>query len=265
MQTSDGFFYQQGRYNKKAQNSSTDELRTLPDKTLQDKTLQDKTAPPLRFYLDTADADMHRQWLSTGLFYGVTCNPLLLERANVPCTTNRLAKLAEQACELGAQEVHLQAWGDTSAKLIEVGQALAKASDRIIVKLPATQIGTTAARVLIQKGIPITLTAVYATHQVLIAAAIGASYAAPYLGRISDSGKDGLAEVANMQRTLRSINSPARLLTASIRQIEDIAVLAAQGVDTFTFSDKIAQSFFNQADTEQAALDFEQAALRMMP
>ena len=236
----------------------------MPAKTLPAKTLPAKAAPPLRFYLDTADTETHRQWLPTGLFYGVTCNPLLLERANVPCTTNRLAKLANQACELGAQEVHLQAWGDTSAKLVEVGQVLSEVGDRIIVKLPATQIGATAARVLIQQGVPITLTAVYAVHQVLIAAALGASYAAPYLGRISDSGKDGLAEVANMQKILHSINSPTRLLTASIRQIEDIAVLAAQGVDTFTFSEKIAQSFFNQADTEQATLDFEQAALRMM-
>lgn len=181
----------------------------------------------------------------------------------MPCTTSRLIQLADAACELGCQEVHLQAWGNSSVDLIEIGQVLSKANEHIVVKLPATQTGATAARVLIQEGVPITLTAVYAVHQVLIAAALGASYAAPYLGRISDAGRDGFAEVANMQATLRSIASPTRVLTASIRQLADISNLAAQGVDTFTFSEAIAQSFFNHPDTERATLDFEQAALRM--
>lgn len=226
--------------------------------------MQNKANPSLRFYLDTADIKLHRQWLPTGLFYGVTCNPLLLEKANVSCTTDRLIELASQACELGCQEVHLQSWGRSSKELVKTGRVLGRASDRIVVKLPATQIGTTAARVLIREGTPVTLTAVYAAHQVLIAAALGASYAAPYLGRISDSGKDGLQAVANMQKILHSIGSTTRLLTASIRQMSDIPVLAAQGVDTFTFSEAIAQSFFNHPDTERATANFERAALKMM-
>ena len=218
---------------------------------------------PLRLYLDSADATAHKKWLPTGLFYGITCNPLLLERANVACNPERLLKLADQACALGCQEVHLQSWGDSSEALIGIGRSLGKANNRIVVKLPATQIGATAARILIQEGIPVTLTVVYAVHQVMMAAALGASYAAPYLGRIGDAGKDGRAEVATMQKVLHSIHSPTRLLTASIRQIEDITVLAARGVDTFTFSEAIAQSFFNHPDTEKATADFERAALKM--
>lgn len=151
---------------------------------------QSDNPAPLRFYLDTADATAHRKWLTTGLFYGVTCNPLLLEQANVACTTDRLIALADQACTLGCQEVHLQSWGSSPEDLVKIGRTLGQGNARIVVKLPATQIGATAARILIKEGIPVTLTAVYAVHQVLIAAALGASYAAPYLGRIGDSGKD---------------------------------------------------------------------------
>lgn len=219
---------------------------------------------PLRLYLDTADTAAHKRWLSTGLFYGVTCNPLLLEKANVACTVDRLIALADRACALGCQEVHLQSWGSSPEDLIKIGRALGQANALVVVKLPATQVGATAARILVQEGIPVTLTAVYAVHQVLIAAALGASYAAPYLGRIGDSGKDGRTEVANMQAALNGVGSSTRLLTASIRQIEDISILATKGVDTFTFSEAIAQSFFNQPDTEKAVADFEQAALRMI-
>lgn len=214
----------------------------------------------LSLYLDTADVTQWQTWLPTGLFYGVTCNPILLERADVSCDLKTLEALAQKALKLGAQEVHLQAWGDSAAKLQKVGQALGSIDQRIVVKLPATQMGTTAAKALIQAGMPVTLTAVYAVHQVLIAAAIGASYAAPYLGRINDLGRDGRADLILMQQVLDGVGSQTRLLTASVREIEDIAVLAAHGVDTFTFSEAIAQAFFDSPATLKATADFEQAA-----
>ncbi len=218
--------------------------------------------PHLRLFLDTADIASWQRWLPTGLFYGVTCNPLLLEKAGVECDLKTLKKLARQALEFGVQEVHLQAWGDAADSLEQTGRSLSRIDQRIVVKLPATQAGTTAAKALIRSRIPVTLTAVYAVHQVLIAAAIGASYAAPYLGRINDLGRDGRAELAAMQQALKGVKSETRLLSASIREIEDISALAAQGVDTFTLSEAIAQAFFDVPSTLKATADFEQAARR---
>lgn len=219
---------------------------------------------PLRLYLDTAEVAQWQTWLPTGLFYGVTCNPLLLERATVACTIDTLRDLTEQAERLGAREVHLQAWGDSAAALTHIGRLLGKLSPQVVVKLPATQHGVTAASALIQQhSIPVTLTAIYAVHQVLIAAAIGANYAAPYLGRINDSGRDGLAELTAMQQALDGVGSSTRLLSASIRNVSDISTLAIQGVDTFTFSTAIAQSLFNVSETIAATADFERAAQKM--
>ncbi len=215
----------------------------------------------LFLYLDTAEVTQWQKWLPTGLFYGVTCNPILLERAGISCELATLETLAHEAFKLGAQEVHLQSWGSSAADLHKIGQDLGKLDRRIVVKLPATEMGTTAATALIREGIPVTLTAIYAVHQVLIAAAIGASYAAPYLGRINDLGRDGRLDLAMMQQALKGVGSSTRLLSASIRSIEDISILAAQGVDTFTFSEAIAQAFFNVPATIRATEDFERAAL----
>ena len=181
------------------------------------------TKPHLRLYLDTADVKQWQTWLPTGLFYGVTCNPILLQQADIVCQISSIKALTQQALQLGAQEVHMQAWGSSTAALYEVGQALGSIDPKVIVKIPATQIGTAAASKLIQNGIPITITAVYAVHQVLIAAAIGARYAAPYLGRINDLGRTGRTELAMMQEALNGVNSTTRLLTASIREVEDIS------------------------------------------
>ena len=217
----------------------------------------------IRLFLDTADATHWKNWLSTGLFYGVTTNPLLLERAQVTCAVEQLKELAREAFILGAKEVQLQTWGTSVDALVKTGKLLAEIDEHIVVKVPITQVGTEAASQLITQGIRVTLTGVYAVHQVLIAAALGADYAAPYLGRINDLGRNGRDDLVAMQRAIKGVGSPTRILVASIRSVEDIAFLATQGLDTFTFSDAIAQAFFDVTATNQAATDFEQAARRM--
>lgn len=214
----------------------------------------------LRLFLDSADIRQWDNWLSSGLFYGITTNPLLLQKAHVPCRLPDLEILAGQALAQGIQEVQLQTWGATKAEQIETGLALAAIDSRIVVKVPVTRLGTEVAANLLSSGIRVTLTGVYALHQVLTAVALGADYAAPYLGRINDLGRNGRQEVADMQRAVNGVRGSCRVLTASIRSIDDITALAMQGVDTFTFSPAIAGEWFQVPATERAAADFEAAA-----
>lgn len=214
----------------------------------------------LRLFLDTADRTQWQIWLATGIFYGVTTNPLLLERSQILCTLEHLQELAHRAFELGAQEVQLQTWGTTIADLVETAQRLAAIDPRVVVKVPITQLGVTAAAQMIAAGIPTTLTGVYAIPQILIAAALNADYAAPYLGRISDSGRNGRDDVIAMQQAIVGVKSSTRVLVASIRHVDDLAILATQGVDTFTIAPAIAAALFHVAATNQAAIEFERAA-----
>jgi transaldolase len=221
------------------------------------------TVSRLRLYLDTADAIAWEQWHSTGIFYGVTTNPLLLERSHIPCTLAALTRLTEIALGLGMQEIQLQTWGDSPEAMVERGLSLAAIHPAVVVKVPITRAGTEAAAQLAAAGVRVTLTAVYEVYQMLIAAALGAAYTAPYLGRITDLGRDGLAELAQMQRVLQGVGSPTRILVASIRSVEDLAYLAAQGLDTFTFSSAIATALFQVDPTIAATADFARAARSM--
>jgi len=212
----------------------------------------------LRLFLDSADPQAWRQWLPSGLFRGITTNPTLLRRAGQPCSLEGLERLCGQALELGVQELHLQAWG---SDLLGCGRALAAlAPGRIWVKLPITRAGADAARALIAEGHAITFTACYEPAQVLLAAALGAEYIAPYLGRIGDLGRDGHGELVRMQRCVDGVGSPLRLLVASLRSPDDLARLAAEGLDTFTISPAIAAALFAVEPTEAAAAQFERDA-----
>jgi len=96
---------------------------------------------------------------------------------------------------------------------------------------------------------------------VLLAAALGVDYIAPYLGRISDLGRDGHAELIQMQRCIDALGSTLRLLVASLRSPSDLPRLAAEGLNTFTISPAIAEGLFSVEATEAAAAQFERDAL----
>lgn len=60
----------------------------------------------MRLYLDTADRPLAEPLLRTGLFWGVTTNPLLLQAAGLK--TAQLPEFYAWATGLGAKEVFFQ-------------------------------------------------------------------------------------------------------------------------------------------------------------
>ena len=218
----------------------------------------------LRLLIDSADVQQWSDLWRLGLFHGITTNPTLLRRAGVPCTLDAIVRLTDQALDLGCQEVHLQAWGGTVEAFFACAEALhSRAPKAIVIKLPLTEAGLHAAALLVARGVRVTLTACYGSAQALAAAALGATYVAPYLGRISDCGVDGRAEVIRMQRCLDGGGSSTRLLVASLRSLDDILALAPMGVDTFTLSPPLARQLWSHPSTEEAAVQFEVDALAL--
>ncbi|MFO7652727.1 MAG: transaldolase family protein [Candidatus Krumholzibacteriia bacterium] len=214
----------------------------------------------LRLYLDSADPSTWRRWLATGVFHGITTNPLLLERAGHSCNLDTLSRLTGTALELGAAEVHLQAWGDTAADLARCGRRLRDIAAKVVVKVPVDEAGLVAARELHRDRVPVTLTALHHPHQAVLAAAAGAAYAAPYLGRMSDAGRDGMVAVLSMHEILARTGSCTRLLVASLRSAGQVADLARAGLDTFTVNAAIAEELVSDELTDAAVADFRRAS-----
>ncbi|HPF70148.1 MAG TPA: transaldolase family protein [Candidatus Krumholzibacteria bacterium] len=220
-------------------------------------------ARPLRLLLDSADRHRWARLLPLGFLHGVTTNPLLLERAGERCTVANLRLLASEAAAYGAREIHLQAWGRDADALQGCGLDLAALDCglAIAVKVPATADGFAAARGLVAQGATVTMTAVYTEGQVLAAAGLGAAYAAPYLGRLDDAGRDGRAILLRMQAM--AARTPLRLLAASLRSADRVTDLAAAGLDTFTFGPDVALSLIEEPLTTAAAAEFGRAAATM--
>jgi TalC/MipB family fructose-6-phosphate aldolase len=211
----------------------------------------------MRLYLDTADRAAAEELLATGLFAGVTTNPTILQRSGLGVAA--APDIYTWATAAGAREVFFQSWGLTTAELIERGLRLRDLGDEVVVKLVASRAGSAACAALARRGVPTLLTAVYAPGQAVVAAAVGATYIAPYLGRLDDHGRDGRAEVAVMQEVLRATGSTTEILLASIRDVPSIVALARSGVRHFTMGPLVAEQFFTDELTAAAVTAFEDA------
>lgn len=210
----------------------------------------------MKLYADSADVDAVLPLLRDDLVHGVTNNPTILARSGLG--QRDLPRLYEAFVGAGAAEVFMQAVGSSLDDLQRAADAIAGLGDRVVVKVPATHDGFRVARRLVTEGTDVLLTAVYSLPQATFAASIGASYIAPYFGRIIDSGEDGLAKVTGMNRVLKGTDT--RVLVASVRSPSAAATLALNGVHHITADVPVLRSMMLDPVTESSAAEFERIA-----
>lgn len=213
----------------------------------------------MKLFIDSAEHAVWKDLSSSGLFSGVTTNPLLLQRAGLQCDLANLAALYDSAMTLGFAEIQIQSWGGSAADLAETAAQLADLGPEVVVKLPATMEGFAAARRLRDERpeTRVTMTAVYAPGQVIAAAAFGAAYAAPYYARLQEAGEDADKLLVQMQA---AAGAQTRLLVASLRSADQVVQLTAQGNRCFTLPPPVAESLLESALAARAVADFEAAA-----
>ncbi len=219
-------------------------------------------ATDFHLYIDSADIAQIEACLPHPVIHGVTTNPTLLRRAGVARAD--VPGLLSRCIERGARQVQAQVHSAEADGMLEDALDLLRHFDegQLVVKIPATRQGLQAGAHLIAQGVPVTWTAVYALEQAHFAAQLGAAYAAPYLGRLNDSGVDGLARIAQMQALVTQAPAPAastrtRLLVASVRSRDAYLSLLALGVGAIT----IPPQLFAELMVHPATLEAERGFL----
>ena len=214
----------------------------------------------VKLFLDSADESEWRKWLPTGLFFGVTTNVQLLEKSETLATANdedfsfqTLLDLVDAALEYeSVNEVHVPSWGLDSDEIWKNGIVLAKNDpQRIVVAVPCTFEGVKAANALVADGARVQISGVFAPHQALMAAAIGASYVAPTFGKMYDAGRDGFKATEEMMKTITKCGSESKILVRNVRSAVDLANLGSIGCDTFAISAEVCEDMFSDSLTAQ--------------
>ena len=88
--------------------------------------------------------------------------------------------------------LHVQATGKTCEEIVREALAL-NSFDKgnLYIKVPVSREGVKAIKVLKEKGIKVTATAIFTQQQALVCARAGADFVAPYINRLDNIVSDG--------------------------------------------------------------------------
>uniref|UniRef100_UPI00047E55EF fructose-6-phosphate aldolase n=1 Tax=Clostridium akagii TaxID=91623 RepID=UPI00047E55EF len=123
--------------------------------------------------------------------------------------------------------------------MIKEGRVIAKIHKNMIVKIPMTEEGLKAVKVLTSEGIKTNVTLIFSTGQALLAARAGASYVSPFLGRLDDISVDPLELISSISNIFNIHGIKTEIIAASIRNPMHVVNAAACGAHIATVPLKI--------------------------
>ena len=94
--------------------------------------------------------------------------------------------------------------------------------------------GVKAIKWFTDNGIKTNCTLVFSAGQAILAAKAGATYVSPFIGRIDDSGWDGVQLIAQISNIYNIQGFETEILAASIRNANHIIACAEAGADVCT-------------------------------
>tara|TARA_B100000282_G_C31595265_1_gene427569 strand:- start:63 stop:725 length:663 start_codon:yes stop_codon:yes gene_type:complete len=202
----------------------------------------------MEFFLDTADVDEIREIASWGILDGVTTNPSLIKKSGRDFK-QVVAEIAS-ICE-GPISAEVTAM-DTDGMVQQALELKNELPDNVIIKIPCIPEGLAATRILTEKGIKTNVTLIFSAAQALMAAKAGATYVSPFIGRIDDTGHDGMTLIAEIMETWNNYpDITTKVLAASIRHPTHVLQCIQLGAHTATMPTKIFRQLIKHPLTDK--------------
>jgi len=137
-------------------------------------------------------------------------------------------------CEIVDGDISAEVVSTEFKEIIEEGKKLHAIHPNIIVKVPMIKDGVKAIKWFTDNGIKTNCTLVFSAGQAILAAKAGAAYVSPFIGRIDDSGWDGVQLIEQIANIYAIQGFETEILAASIRSALHIIQCAEAGADVVT-------------------------------
>ncbi len=187
----------------------------------------------MKFFIDTGNLAQIKEANDLGILDGVTTNPSLMAKEGIK-GEEAIAQHYKTICELVDGDVSAEVLSTDFATMVEEGKKLAAIHPNIVVKVPVIKDGIKAIKWFTDNGIRTNCTLVFSAGQGILAAKAGASYISPFLGRLDDSGWDGLELISQLRHIFDVQQYKTEILAASIRSPLHIIKAAELGADICT-------------------------------
>jgi transaldolase len=206
----------------------------------------------MKFFVDTADVAEIKELAATGLLDGVTTNPSLVAKAR-----RDFKEIIAEICAAIPGPVSAEVAATDLEGMLREGRTLARIAKNVTVKVPLTWEGLKACRTLAGEGTMVNVTLCFSANQALLAAKAGATFISPFVGRLDDTGADGM----DLVREIRTIydNYPeleTQILAASIRNVLHVKQAAMIGADVVTVPPAVLRALVSHPLTDKGLEQF---------
>ncbi len=202
----------------------------------------------MKFFIDTANVEEIREAYDMGIICGCTTNPSLIAKEGRDYTET----LKEIASFLdGPISGEVKADTVKAEDMIKEGREIASLSKNMVVKIPMTEEGMKAVKVLSKEGIKTNVTLIFSATQAILAARAGASYVSPFLGRLDDISSDGLILIEDIMEIFSMYPEiETEVICASVRHPIHVQECAKTGADIATVPFKVLKQMMHHPLTD---------------
>jgi len=184
----------------------------------------------MKFFIDTADVKEIAAANDLGLVDGVTTNPSLVAKSG-----RDFYEVLKEIIALVDGPISAEVVATDAAGMVSEAEELAKLDpNKIVIKLPITEEGLKATKILTQKGLKTNLTLIFSPLQALLAAKAGATYVSPFVGRLDDIGHDGMEIVDQIRTIFDNYGYATEIIVASVRSPQHVLQAGLMGADICT-------------------------------
>ena len=206
----------------------------------------------MKFFIDTANVDDIKLANDLGVICGVTTNPSLIakEGRDFKEVIKEITEIVDGPIS-GEVKATTTCWKD----MVEEAREIAKIHPNMVVKIPMTEDGLRAVKILKQEGIKTNVTLIFSANQALLAARAGATYVSPFLGRLDDISHNGLILI---EEIFSNNDIDAEIIAASVRNPIHVAECAKMGCDIATVPYSVIKQMIKHPLTDIGIEKFKQ-------
>ncbi len=208
----------------------------------------------MKFFIDTAKVEEIKKANDMGVICGVTTNPSLIAKEG-RVFEEVLAEIATIVD--GAISGEVKATTVDAEGMIEEGRKIAAIHKNMVVKIPMTEEGLKACKVLSSEGIKTNVTLIFTANQALLAARAGATYVSPFLGRLDDISVRGVDLISEISEIFAVAGIDTQIIAASVRNPMHVTDCALAGADIATVPYKVLEKTIHHPLTDQGIEKFQ--------
>lgn len=166
----------------------------------------------MKLFLDTAIVEEIKKANDLGVICGVTTNPSLIVKSG-----RDFKEVIKEITDIVDGPISAEVISLECAGMLKEADELVKIHKNIVIKLPMTEEGLKATKVLSSKGVKVNVTLIFSAAQALLAARAGAAYVSPFLGRLDDIGLDGMLLIEEIVDIFDIHGITTEIIAASVR------------------------------------------------